>query len=253
MSINVAQAQFFFLALSRILAMIIQVPMLGGQNIPNQVRIGLGLGLTLLLVPWQPLPVDSQSLDLLGFSLAIAKEVLIGTLAGFAATLTFAAVQIAASVMGFGSGFDSGRIFNPSMNESEPAFNQLFIMVALLIFITINGHHLFLISIQKTFTAIPINGEIPLTSFERLARLFSQLVSSGIQLGLPVMVALTLTDLGLGLLARVAPQVQIYFLGLPMKVGIALYGLGLFFLVALPALQNLFNPIGSRGVMLLTK
>ena len=81
----------------------------------------------------------------------------------------------------------------------------------------------------------------------------SQMVMAGVQLGLPLLAALTLADLALGLLARVAPQVQIYFLGLPLKVGIALYGLGLFFLVAFPVVSNLFEPLGNRTLQLLVK
>jgi flagellar biosynthesis protein FliR len=251
MILSVAQAEFFFLALTRLLAMIIQVPMLGGQSIPTQVRIGLGVLLTLILFPIQSLPASAPSLDVLGLMLSIFKEVLIGTLAGFAAVLTFAAVEIAGEVMGSGSGFNSDRVFNPAMNNSSAAFNQLFIMVALLIFILMDGHHTFIIAIQRTFEIIPVNGNIPMEKINELARLTSQLIVSGIQLGLPLLAALTLADLTLGLLSRVAPQVQVYFLGLPLKVGIALYGLGIFFLVAYPVVQNLFEPLGERTLRIL--
>jgi flagellar biosynthetic protein FliR len=251
MILSVAQAEYFFLALTRLLAMIIQVPVLGGQNIPTQVRIGLGVLLTLILFPIQSLPASAPSLDVLGLMLSIFKEILIGTLAGFAAVLTFAAVEIAGEVMGSGSGFSSDRVFNPAMNNSSAAFNQLFIMVALLIFIVMDGHHTFIIAIQRTFEIIPVNGNIPMERIDDLARLTSQLIVSGIQLGLPLLAALTLADLTLGLLSRVAPQVQVYFIGLPLKVGIALYGLGIFFLVAYPVVQNLFAPLGERTLRIL--
>jgi flagellar biosynthetic protein FliR len=253
MMISVEQAEFFFLALTRILAMIIQVPMLGGQNIPSQVRIGLGVLLALILFPIQTLPLNAPSLDLLGLTLSIAKEILIGTLAGFAAVLTFAAVEIAGEVMGSGSGFSSDRVFNPAMNNSSAAFNQLFIMTALLIFILMDGHHTFIIAIQRTFEIIPVGGEIPMEKINDLGHLTSQLIISGVQLGLPLLAALTLADLTLGLLSRVAPQVQVYFLGLPLKVGMALYGLGIFFLVAYPVVRNLFEPLGERTLRILVK
>jgi flagellar biosynthesis protein FliR len=251
MLINVAQIQLFVLALSRILALIIQVPILGGQNIPAQTRIALGVVLTIILVPWQPMTANAQTLDLIGLAIGIFKEVLIGTLAGFAANLTFAAIQITGDVMGLGSGFESSRVFNPSMSEAGSVFNQLFVMVAMMIFLVMDGHHLFIIAMQKTFVAVPLNGAIPLTSANALISMTSQLILAGIQLGLPIFVALALADLALGFLARVAPQVQIFFLGMPMKVGIALYGLGMFFLVAIPVIRNLFQPIGNRAIQLL--
>jgi len=86
-----------------------------------------------------------------------------------------------------------------------------------------------------------------------LGHLTSQLIISGVQLGLPLLAALTLADLTLGLLSRVAPQVQVYFLGLPLKVGMALYGLGIFFLVAYPVVRNLFEPLGERTLRILVK
>ena len=253
MVITVAQTEFLFLALTRVLAMIIQVPMLGGQTVPNQVKIGLGVLLTLLLFPIQALPANLPTLDLLGLFVSIAKEILIGLVAGFAAVLTFAAIDIAGEVMGTGSGFSSDRVFNPAMNNSSASFNQLFIMVALLVFLLMDGHQTFIVAIARTFEIIPVGGEIPMDKIDSVGRLVSQLIISGIQLGLPLLAALTLTDVALGLLSRVAPQVQVYFLGLPLKVGIALYGLGIFFLVAYPVIRNLFEPLGERTLRILVK
>src|SRR5512144_2198438 len=91
MTISVAQAQLFFLAFSRILAIIIHVPVLVGQNIPNQVRMGLGFVLAIVLIPWQPLPAAAVSVGWLAYSISIGKEILIGTLIGFSADLAFGA------------------------------------------------------------------------------------------------------------------------------------------------------------------
>ena len=253
MILSVAQAELFILGLTRILAMIVQVPVLGGQNIPAQVKIGLGVVLTLILFPTQLAVANPPQLDLLGLALSIFKELLIGLLAGFAAVLTFGAVEIAGEVLGQGSGFASSRIFNPAISDTGSSFNQLFVMVALLIFLLMDGHHAFIVAIQRTFEIIPIGGAIPLDKIDLLAHMTSQLVMAGVQLGLPLLAALTLADLALGLLARVAPQVQIYFLGLPLKVGIALYGLGIFFLVAFPVVSNLFEPLGDRTLQFLVK
>jgi flagellar biosynthesis protein FliR len=251
MSISIAQAQIYFLVLTRILAMIIQVPVLGGQAIPNQVRLAFGLLLAAILIPWQPLPVDAKSMELAIYGVAVFKELLLGTLAGFAATLTFGAVQIAGEAMGLESGFGSGRIFNPSLGDSGSDFNQLFVMVALMVFILIDGHHLFIIAVQRTFEAIPANGPLPLDSMNALTTMAAQLIVAGIRMALPVMTALIITDLSLGLLARIAPQVQIFFLGMPLKVGVSLVGLAMLFMVIMPTLGDLYRGIGDRMLTLL--
>src|SRR5690242_21855003 len=128
MTISVAQAQLFFLGFTRIMAIMIHIPVLGGQNIPNQVRIGLGLVLAMVLIPWQPLPAEAVSIGFIAYGIAIGKEILIGTLIGYSADLAFGAIQMAGGAMGLGSGFESSRIFNPSLGDSGSAFDQIFVM-----------------------------------------------------------------------------------------------------------------------------
>ena len=249
MTISVAQAQLFFLAFTRIMAIIIHVPVFGGQNIPTQVRIGLGLALAMVLIPWQPLPPDAIIIGTFAYSIAIAKEILIGTLIGFSADLVFGAIQMAGSAMGMGSGFESSRIFNPALGEAGSAYDQIFIMTATMVFLTIDGHHLVLIAIQNTFNAIPLNGSLPFNGMETIMKMTSMFIATGLHMALPVMAALVLTDITLGLLARVAPQVQVYFLGLPVKVAVAMIALGMVFAVISPYLTFLFKSMAENMLL----
>jgi flagellar biosynthesis protein FliR len=252
MTISIAQAQLFFLALTRILAMVVQLPMLGGQSIPNQVKLGLGVLLTAIMLPWQhPLSPDAAAIPTFAFAIQIAQELLIGLLAGFAATLTFATLQIAGELMGLGSGFSSSRVINPTLGQGGGALDQLFVMVAMLLFLVLNGHQIFLMGLQRSFSVIPLGTNLPGIPLERVVYLFAQTVSVGIQLALPVMGALLLTDLTLGLLAKVAPQVQVFFLGLPIKIGVSLFVLMLAFEAFFPTLSDLFSKIGVNMLKLL--
>jgi flagellar biosynthetic protein FliR len=253
MTISVLQAQLFFLAFTRIMAVLIHVPVLGGQSIPNEYRIGFGALLTIVLVPWQPVAVDAESLGFFMMTTAIFREILLGTLAGFAASLTFGAVHIAAEAMGMGSGFSSSHIFNPAMGDSGSSYNQFFVIFATLFFLVIDGHHGVIIALQRSFEALPVNSTWAIGSPEGLISMTSMLIVAGIQLALPVVFALLLTDITLGLLARVAPQVQVYFLGLPLKVGVALVGMSLLIMTSLPLLRNLFLQIGPRMLALLER
>lgn len=253
MSISVAQAQDFFLAFTRIMAAIVHIPVLGGQMIPNQVRISLGLLLTMFLIPWQILPATAVSIGVVAFIIAIGKELVIGTVAGFSADLVFGAVQIAAEAMGLGSGFSSNQIFNPVMGESGSSFEQIFVLLATMYFLAIDGHYQVLLALQKMFEILPIQGTMPFSDPTLLLQMTSQMILAGIQLSLPVLVALLLTDLSLGLLARITPQIQVYFLGLPVKLGISLLALGSAIVVLLPLVGNLYNDLGSKMLMLLEK
>ncbi len=241
MEISVAQFQIFFLALTRILAIIIQVPVLGGAAIPNQVKVGAGFAFALVIVSWQPLQPQTESLPLFAFALAIGQELIVGTLAGFAATLVFGLLQIAGEMMGLASGFAAGRVINPALQMSGSSINNFFFIIAALYFILIDGHHEVLIGLQRTFVMIPVNGTLPEMSANRLLTLSGGLIMTGVQMSLPVMGALLLTDLTLGLLARVAPQIQVFFLGIPIKVGVGLLALLLTLSYIMPILNKMYK------------
>ncbi len=246
MAISIAQAQVFFLVFTRMMAVIIHIPNLGGQTIPNQVRIALGLLLSVLLVPWTPLPETAESMPLLSFAVSILEQIIIGTLIGYAAILTFGAVSIAGEVMGLGSGFSSDRIFNPAMEQSVTPMGQLFVVAAMMLFMIMDGHHIALFALQKSFTLLPINTPLPNFSVETLLRVTAQLIVVGIQMAFPIYAALLIADISLGLISRVAPQVQVYFLGLPLKIGLSMFAFGVTITIMFPILRDIFSNIGDR-------
>jgi flagellar biosynthetic protein FliR len=253
MLISVGQAQIFFLVFTRIMMMLIPIPVLGGQSVPVQVRIGLGLILAAILVPWTPVPLVTEPLPLLGYASAVLREVIIGALGGFAAVLTFGVIQIAGETMGLGSGFGAGRILNPALGDSGSPMDQLFIMVGLLLFVVLDGHHVFIQAVQRSFTILPANSPLPFKEAGTLISMTAQLFAACIQMALPVMGALLLADITLGLLSRVAPQVQVFFLGLPLKIGLGMVALSMTFAIAFPVMGDLFRNIGTRMLVLISR
>lgn len=251
MVVSIAQAQIFFLALTRVMAILVQVPIFGSQVIPNQIKIAFGIILTMFIIPWQPLEVDAEAMTLIAFAAAILQEIIIGLLAGFAVVLVFGAFQMAGKIIELGSGFSSGQLFNPTLGEMGSAYDQFFIMTTLLFFLITNGHHIFLLGIKQTFDVLPINSPVPGISLERLLTYTTTLMTSAIQISFPIFVALMITDFSLGLLARVAPQIQVFFLGLPVKIWIALFALMLSIQIILPLSGNLTAKIGDYMLGLL--
>lgn len=233
--------------------MVIAVPMLGGQSVPLQVRVGLGIILSAILIPWQPLPADAPTIGLFGFTAAILQELIVGTLSSFAVVLTFGMVQMAGEFMGLGSGFSSSRVLNPAIGESGTALDQLFIMSAMMLFLVLNGHHIFLIALQKTFEIIPVNSPLPVWDVQKLLRMTADLIAAGAQMALPVIGAMLMADIALGLLARVSPQIQVFFLGMPLKVALGLIAMSLIFAYALPKIGDLYGQMGNRMILLISK
>jgi len=207
--------------------------------------------LTIVMLPWQPLPSDAESWNTFAFAFAVGREVIIGTLAGYAAALVFAMLQIAAEMMSQGSGFSAGRVLHPTLGSTGTAMDMLFVLMAMLIFFVLNGHHAFLLGIQKTFTLLPLNQPIPTLTPHLVMRLTSEMVAAGIQISMPVLGAMLLTDLVLGLLARVAPQMQVYYLGVPLKVGIGLLALSVSLAIFVPHLAGIFDAMADNLLRLL--
>lgn len=251
--INIAQFQTFFLTFTRIMAAIIHVPVLGGRSIPNQIKLGLGLILAIFLTPLQTATLTGEGLSIPSFAAAITREIIIGTIAGYAAVLAFGALQITGSLMGLGSGFTAGQILNPALEESGTSLDQIFVMTAFLLFFVLNGHHSFILGLQRTFEVLPVNAEIPQLAQESIMRLTGNLIATGIQMALPILGALLLADLALGLLARVAPQIQVFFLGIPLKIALGLAALAIAIPALSPNIRALFQAIAPQMLLLLGK
>ncbi len=251
MIISIAQTQIFVLALTRVLAILVQVPLFGSEIIPNQIKAALGVILAMIVIPWTPLPADTAIIPWLSFAGLIIRELIIGYLAGFAATLTFGAFQMTGKLIDMSSGFGAGQVFNPAMSEAGGTLDQFFVLVVMLYFMITNGHHVFLQGLQDTFKLLPINQPLPVINPEALLRLTSGLIASGIQMAIPVIGALFLTDVTLGLLSKVAPQINVFFLGLPIKVWVGIFALSLLFGMIIPSLDRMFKSMGPRMLQIL--
>lgn len=235
---------FYVLAAVRVLGAIAFNPLLGSARVPMPARIGIGLFATLVLFPVGgpfEAPAAVGPLD-------VAAELLVGLMAGFAVTLVFGSVQFMAGLIGVNSGFSFAQTINP-MFESNSGGGVLesFIMAfALLVFVQINGHHLFLIGLRQLFEVVPV-GEVTRLpgSLDTLLELSTGLFSAGLKLALPVLAALLLADLAVALLARVAPQFNLFVIELPAKMMIAIAGLALALPVIVPRLAALFRTLPS--------
>ena len=251
MTISLPYIQLFLLALTRVLAIFAAIPIFGGPTIPLQIRGIFGIVITLTIFPWQATPVSDEAIALFPFALMIAQELIIGFIAGFAATLTFAAIQIAGEMIGFGTGFNSGRVLNPAFGESSSTLDQFFIMLSMLFMLVTNGHHLIIYAISKTFSVIPLNSSLTGIPVQNVLTMASKLISAGFQISLPAVGSLIMADITLGLLAKVAPQVQVFFLGVPLKIALGLLAVTITLSLYNQVIIDLLNNIGDRMISLL--
>ena len=227
--------------LTRILGLVASAPLFGHASVPNQVKVLLGVLLALIIAPTVPAVPAIDPMSYAGL-LILVQELLIGLAMGFAMRLVFAAIEYAGELASSTMGFSFASFFDPTTQGRSAAISQFLSMVATMAFLAVNAHLVLLAALSESFISLPISSSpISLAAPLELARLGSRIFSAGLQLSLPIIAALLITNVALGILTRAAPQLNIFGIGFPITLGVGMLTLS----VALPYLntpiQNLFN------------
>ena len=180
-----------------------------------------------------------------GFFTALVLEVLTGAALGFLVYLVFAAVQTAGALIDLQSGFTMAQAFDPGQNVVGAQYTKLFNMTAIALMFTSDAYQLIIAGLARSFTALPVGGGLTLDA-ELLVTGVSQMFLAAIQIAGPLVVVLFLADVGLGLLTRVAPQLNAFALGFPLKILITLT-MGTFLYLGLP---GVVSSLADRAVEL---
>jgi flagellar biosynthetic protein FliR len=209
------------LAAVRTTAFLFLAPPFSYRAFPARVKAMLGVGLALAMSG--TVAPGYEVLETGDFFLALAAQVVTGALLGFLVTLCFAAVQSAGSLLDLFGGFQLAQAFDPGMNVNGAQFTRLFQMVALALLISSNGYALILAGMARSFSAVPVDG---MPSLERPAELLvdtgAQLLLASVQIAGPLLLVLFLADVGLGLVSRVAPALNAFAMGFPVKIMLTL-------------------------------
>lgn len=234
----------FLLIFCRISAFFVVVPVFSSQSVPITFKVGISFFVALVVFSASgtgiTVPQDFS------YILMILREVLIGLLLGFIGNLMFMAIQTAGSFIDIQIGFGIANVIDPMTGASAPILGNFKYMIALLMFLSINGHHHLLNAIVYSYNWVPMNNDLFLHMIdgslsEFLVRSFAQSFVLAFQMAAPLVTALFLTDVGLAFLARTAPQYNVFVIGVPLKI---IIGLALL-LVLMPGLavlfQNLFD------------
>ncbi len=226
----------FLLVLARLSAAIVATPLLGARSVPAQTKIGLAVLLSLIVVPLQSTQLATIPTNLFVFVTLVGSEVLVGIALGIGTSLVFQAMEMGASLVSVQMGFGLGGIFDPLSGAQTGAMEQFYRIVVTLIFFTMNGHYLVIRGLIQTFEVVPAGtADLSLIAGARVVPFFASLFVAAVQVALPAMGALLLTDLALALVGRTVPQLNILVVGFPVKIGV-----GLIVLAASMPLMTLF-------------
>jgi len=251
LTLPVGTVEAFVLIATRVLAVLATSPVFGLRNVPVQAKLGLGLFTALILVPVISRDGLPAGVDVSWTTLA--SEALVGALSGFAATLAYTAIAFGASLLDFQAGFSMGALYDQTFGTQGAMVERFYSAIAALLFFQTNAHHLVIQALAQLFVVVPL-GTFSLGRInpELLAQIAASSFVVALELVFPVMVALLLADVALGVLARVAPQFGIFQIGLQLKVGLALGALALTMPLLLPRLHALFSGMIGLSVAVLT-
>lgn len=237
----------FILILVRLAGLFITAPVYSSRNIPPQLKAAWVLLMTFLVFPvvsYQPaaLPVPGLALGL-----AVIKEAAIGMCLGFGALLLFTGIQMAGQIIDIQMGLGMVNIIDPITNAQISVMGQFYFMVATLVFLGVDGHHLLIRAVVDSFSKLPL-GESRFTPAlgTEMVRLFSNVFFIAFRVGAPVIGALFITNLALGVVARTVPQMNVFIVGMPLNMGVGLLIVAVSMSFFVYTLQDMFH--GVRGL-----
>lgn len=226
--LNQTDVQAFLICLVRIGSLMGTMPLFSGIQNPVRVRAALAIMLTLVVFPVVRGSIPAIPFAPLELLVLVAGEALLGVMVGFISRFVFTAAELGGTIVGYSMGFAAANVFDPQNQRQISLMSQFQNVLAILIFLVLNIHHLFIRAIVESFRLLPpgswnFSGQ----AIPYLMELAGRMFVLGIQLSAPVLAALLLTSLVLGILARVFPQLNVFLLSFPLNIGLAFLIIGM--------------------------
>lgn len=225
LSFSSTEIELFLLVLVRISMFFVVAPFFSMTNTPNRVKIGLSVLVSVLIystLPDRTTPLEYDSI--LGYTIIVLKEVLTGLLLGFAASLVTSVVSLAGSIVDMESGLSMMQMMDP-MTKQEISITGGFYQYTIMLMLLLSGMHRYLLqAIADSFTLIPLNATVFHTDslLNAITTFMAQYISIGFRICLPVFAAMVLLNAILGILAKIAPQMNMFAVGMQLKILVAL-------------------------------
>ena len=229
----------------RALALFSAMPVLGTRVVPNRVRIGLAALIVLAAQPSLP-AMPQVALDSALAFMLVVQQVLVGVALGFAVRLAFTAIEFAGELVGLQMGMNFAAFFDPLSASTATSTSRFFGTCISWLFIVMGGHLMIVAALVKSYTAFPVGNEPFAFLRQTQPQVWgAEIFATGLWIALPLITMLLLVNLVLGVISRVAPQINVFAIGFPITLGVGLLGI----LITLPALQAPFTMVLERMLM----
>lgn len=224
----------------RISGLFMIMPVLGSSQIPARVRIGLALLITLVIAPsMDQMPVvDPLSLD----SIAIVlQQLIIGVAMGLLVLMAFNAVTVAGESIAITMGLGFALMNDPQNGAQVPVVSQFYLVLATLLFLSLDAHHAILILLHNSFTLLPVGAALPSDSIWQLLVWASTIFYGALALAIPALAAMLTVNITIGIITRAAPQLNIFSVGFPITMTVGFFAIMLSLDTFQFTFENLLN------------
>ncbi len=223
------QVGVFLLIFLRIGAIFVMLPIFGERSVPAPVKATLSLVLTAMLYPFIRFPLPESYLDnLFMMVMAMGGEIFIGVLIGFTARCLFAALQSAGEMAGIQIGFSMANVIDPLSSMQVSIIGEFLYLVGLLVFLAVDAHHIFLSVLAESYQRIqPLGFAFSGPLMQLLIDLTKNIFLVAVKICAPLIAVALLVNVGLGVIARTVPQINVFIIGFPLQIAAGLFFLGL--------------------------
>lgn len=224
------QVLLWVLVLLRISTAIAVMPLFGYRGVILPVKVGIAAFISLLIVPMVSVPSSWQLAQqgFIGLIGLVVPEIVVGLIIGLVTHFIFYGVELSGQFLGIQMGFGIVNVIDPQTEEQISIIAQLQYLFAVLIFLTFSGHHFLLSGLKYSYEVVPIGGvHFRSELLVLFIKMMGDLFVAGLKIAAPVMAALLLSEVALGIVARTVPQMNVFIVGFPLKIGLGLLALAL--------------------------
>ncbi len=231
---------FTMLVFVRLSAMMITMPIFGFSTVAPRIRITFALILTLIIAPVVGESFQTEYTSFAVLMVDVMREIMIGLIVGFGARLIFEVFTLAGGFVSFQMGLAIMNIIDPNSGSNAPVIGNFWLMVIVTFFVVTNSHHFLVEVIYYNFNAIPLNeASFDPAAGQHIVRAGSLIYELAVRFAAPMMVLMLLADVAIAFSSRVMPQLNIFFISLPMKIGVGIFMV----LISLKIFQTMFGYI----------
>ena len=250
--IDVLSFQYFILVFSRLASMVSFSPIIGSGAVPVQTKIGFSFLLSLIIYPIVARDLPPIPGHIILFWILLAREALIGMLIGLISSLMFSAIQLSGQIFGMQIGFGIVNVIDPLSEEQTSLLGEFVFILAILLFLVMDGHHVFVRIIANSYKIVPM-GSFSFTEplGMEVTRWLTKAYVIAFKIGAPMIFCLLLISAAMGIIARAVPQMNIFIVGLPINIFAGLFVLGATIMLMAYLMRGYFDSAFRDIIMML--